>query len=128
MITILKKPIISEKSMKLVKNGLFTFLVDKNAQKVDVLKSVKLLFGVDPIHIKMANFKGVIKWQRSKRGKTKTQGYKKAIVRLKKDQKIDLFQPQEEKVEVTTAEGEVIAKEKKSMLTGTKVKIEKENI
>lgn len=125
MSIVLKQPLLTEKSMKLAKNGYFTFLVDKDARKPDVVHSVKALFGVDPISIKVANYKGGVKLQRNRKGITKTAGYKKAMVQLKKGQKINIFQPVEEKVEIKTAEGEVITKEKKSMLKGTKVKIEK---
>lgn len=125
MSIVLKKPLLTEKSMKLVKDGYFTFLVDKDARKEDVVKSVKALFAVDPVSIKVANYKGEVKLRRNRKGYTKTSGYKKAMVQLKKGQKINIFQPVEEKVEIKTVEGEVITKEKKSMLTGTKVKIEK---
>lgn len=125
MSIVVKKPLLTEKSMKLAKDGYFTFLVDKDARKEDIVKCVKALFGVDPVSIKVANYKGEVKLQRNRKGYTKTAGYKKAMVQLKKGQKIDIFQPVDEKVEVRTAEGEVITKEKKSMLKGTKVKIEK---
>lgn len=125
MSIVVKKPLLTERSMKLAKDGYFTFLVDKDARKPDVVKCVKVLFGVDPVSIKVANYKGGVKLQRNRKGYTKTAGYKKAMVQLKKGQKIDIFQPVDEKVEVRTAEGEVITKEKKSMLKGTKVKIEK---
>lgn len=125
MSIVLKRPLLTEKSMKLAKNGYFTFLVDKDARKPDVVVSVKALFGVDPVSIKVANYKGGVKLQRNRKGITKTAGYKKAMVQLKKGQNINIFQPVEEKVEMKTVEGEVITKEKKSMLKGTKVRIEK---
>ena len=50
-------------------------------------------------------------------------GFKKAIVKLKKGQKIGLFEIAS--VQTETDEGEIEVKEKKSLLRGTKVKIER---
>lgn len=125
MNVILKKPVLTEKSMKLAKSGLYTFLVEKKARKRVIAKAVKELFGVEPVAVKVVNFKDLKRLQRNRRGYFTVSGAKKAVVRLRIGQTIDLFQPEEEKVEVSSVEGEVVAKEKKSMLKGTKVKIEK---
>lgn len=118
---ILKKPVITEKSMKLAKEGLFTFLVDPKARKPQISKAVKDLFGVDIVSVKTANFKGESKRQRGRGDYIKTSGFKKAIIQLKKGQKIGLFE-EEKKVEEEVASK---VKEKKSLLRGTRVKIEK---
>ena len=132
MFAILKKPLISEKTVGLSKQNFYTFLVDKKARKPEVAKAVKDQFNVDVLSVKMMTMKPETKQQRTRRGYFTVPGLKKAIVVVKAGQKIDLFdleaqaQP-EETVTVTTAEGEPIAevKEKKSRLKGTKVKIEK---
>ena len=122
---VLKKPVLTEKSMRLAKDGYFTFLVDRNASKAAIIKAVKNIFGVDPVSSKVLNYKPVIKLQKNRRRYTKTSEFKKAVIKLKKGQKIDIFQPADEKVELGSVEGGVVSKEKKSMLKGTKVKIER---
>lgn len=122
---ILHKPIISEKSMKLAKSGWYTFVVSRDVRKPVIAKAVEEQFGVNVLAVKTANFKDEVKRQRGKRGYFTVSGYKKAMVALKKGQKIDLFVA-EEPVAVETAEGLPEVKEKKSLLRKTKIKIEKE--
>lgn len=128
---LIKKPYITEKSMKLAGSGLYSFLVDKDATKKAVAKLVANRFGVDVLSVKTANIKSKTKIQRTRRGFYQTQAFKKAWVQVKKGQKIAIFEsavaPGEEEVQLTTTEGEALTtvKEKKSLLRGTKVKIEK---
>ena len=126
--TVLLRPLINEKSMGLTKLGFFTFEIDKNANKTHVEKIVTDKFKVHVLSVKIINGKSKEKTQSSRKGFYRTSGIKKAIVQLKKGEKIALFevaQPEEE-VEVRTAEGEPVTtvKEKKS-LRGPRVKIEK---
>lgn len=123
---ILQKPIISEKSMKQAKSGWYTFLVNRGARKPVIAKAVEDQFGVNVTAVKTANFKDEVRFQRGKRKHFTISGYKKAIVSLKKGQKIGLFVA-EEPAKVETAEGPQEVKEKKSLLKRTKVRIEKEN-
>ncbi|MDP3974237.1 MAG: 50S ribosomal protein L23 [Candidatus Daviesbacteria bacterium] len=125
---ILKRPIITEKSMKLAQSGLYAFEVNKWVTKPQVAKEVAQKFGVKVLDVKSINVKGETKQQRRMvRRKYRTKGYKKVLVQLKKGDKIALFEtPKEEEVTVTTAEGEgVKLKEKKDLLGRTKVKVEK---
>jgi large subunit ribosomal protein L23 len=128
MQAVIKRPLITEKTMKLVESGQFSFEVDKHANKMQIAKMVKDKFNVDPISVKIINSKGVTKQQRRVRGTFQTSGMKKAIVQLKKGQKISIFETesQVEEAVVTTAENEPrILKERKNILRGTKVKVEK---
>ncbi|MBI2017505.1 50S ribosomal protein L23 [Candidatus Daviesbacteria bacterium] len=125
---ILKRPLITEKSMGLAQKGFYTFEVDKNATKPQVAKIVAEKFNVKVLKVKVINKKGQIKNQRQIRGTYKTKGFKKAIVQLKKGDKIAIFEtPKTEKeAVVTTVEGESIKmKEKKDLLGRTKVRVEK---
>lgn len=130
MKTVLLKPLINEKSMNLIKEHLFSFEVDKKATKQQIARVVKEKFSVDPLSVKTINIKGKVKMQRNRRSYYQTSGIKKALIRLKKGQKIALFETATEEpketVTVTTAEGEPIEiKEKKSMFGKTKVKTER---
>lgn len=126
---ILHRPIITEKSMNLAKSGLYTFVVDKRANKLSIAKIVAEKFKVSVVSVKTFNVKGQIKQQRKVRKSFKTAGYKKALVQVKKGDKIAMFETPsklEEEVVVTTGEGEVQQmREKKDLLGRTKVKIEK---
>lgn len=124
---VLKRPIITEKSMRLAKDGQYSFEVDKNATKSQIAKIVTEKFNVKVLQVKIINKKGEVKNMRAVRGTYKTAGMKKAIVKVKKGDKIAIFEtPKEEEVTVTTAEGEPIKlKEKKDLLGRTKVRVEK---
>ena len=77
---ILRRPIITEKSMRLAQSGLYTFEVDKGASKPMVAKRVAEKFNVKVLKVKIANVKGEIKSQRRVRKSYKTGGFKKALV------------------------------------------------
>lgn len=110
--------------MKLTKGGLYTFLVAKNANKESVAKVVADKFKVKVSSVKIINIKGHTKMQRNSRNFYQTSGIKKALVQVGRDQKIGIFETQTAP-EVTVTTGEEVIKEKKSMLRGTKVKVEK---
>ena len=126
---ILKRPIITEKSMKLAQSGLYAFEVNKWVTKPQVAKEVAQKFGVKVLDVKSINVKGETKQQRRMvRRKYRTKGYKKVLVQLKKGDKIALFETPKEDVIPTSVgtEGESVKlKEKKDLLGRTKVKVEK---
>lgn len=126
---VLKRPIITEKAMKLAQNGFYTFEVDKDATKPLIAKLVTERFAVKVVSVKTINVKGEVKSQRRIRKHYRTSGFKKAIVQLKKGDKIALFETPKEEVTVTTAAGEPIrVKEKKDLLGRTKVRVEKSGV
>ncbi|MDO8577081.1 MAG: 50S ribosomal protein L23 [Candidatus Daviesbacteria bacterium] len=124
---ILKRPIITEKSMRLAQSGLYAFEVDKKATKPAVAKAVSEKFKVAVLEVKIINVKGKLKQQRKVKKVYKTGGFKKALVQLGKGQTIAMFEtPKEEKVTVTTAESEPVKlKEKRDFLGRTKIKVER---
>jgi large subunit ribosomal protein L23 len=131
MRAIILKPLINEKSMMLAKGEFYTFLIDLDATKDQVAKIIREKFGVKVLSVRTVTLPGKSKNQRTRKGKFMTAKTKKAIVQVGKGQRIALFEEAtkepEEEVEVRTAEGESMGtvKEKKSLLSGTKVKIEK---
>lgn len=122
---VIRRPLMSEKSLQLAKSGLYTFLVEKTARKGEIKSTVKKYLGVDVVSIKIANFKKVSKLQRNRRGMTDVPGYKKALVKVKKGQKIDLFEAETKKEAEVNSASEPEVKEKKGLIRRTKVKIEK---
>lgn len=123
----IKRAIITEKSMRLAKDGLYTFEVLESATKGQISKIVADKFNVKVVAVKTILVKGEIKSQRRVRKNYQTSGYKKALVKVGKGDKIALFEtPKEEEAVVTTAEGEPrVLREKKDILGRTKVKVEK---
>lgn len=123
---VIRRPIISEKSMKLAEKGLYVFEVDKEATKLQIGRIVADKFNVKVMSVKTVNVKGKTKQQRRVRKSYLTQGFKKAIVAVKKGDKIAIFEtPKEEVIPLSGTEGEPIKlKEKKDILRGTKVKVE----
>lgn len=54
---IIKKPIISEKSMQLVELGKYTFQVDKNANKIQIKNAIQDIFDVHVLKVNVINLK-----------------------------------------------------------------------
>lgn len=92
---ILKKVIISEKSFLSVSKDKFTFAVDANASKEDIAKIAEKMFGITVLKVNTANIIGKIK--STKRIVGRRADMKKAILTLKKGDKIDLFDVETEK-------------------------------
>ena len=90
---IIKKPLITEKTMALVQVGKFTFMVDKKATKKTVKKAIEEFFNVNVKKVWLIKVLGKRKRAgRRQRRMIKKPDYKKAIVKLKEGQKIDLFE------------------------------------
>lgn len=83
-------PIVTEKSMKDAKNGRYSFRVLPSMTKYDVREGLLRAFGVHALEIKTMNAKREEK--RSYTGRKKVRpASKKVVVKLRKDEKIDLF-------------------------------------
>ena len=82
------KPIVTEKSTLLLENNQVVFLVDINSNKVDIKKSIELIFGVKVSAVNVIKVKG--KTKRFKGTLGKRSDYKKAIISLPDGQSIDL--------------------------------------
>lgn len=85
---VIKKPIVTEKSTDLNKIGKYVFMVAPSATKNEIKKAIHAFYKVDVVAVavitrppKTRRYRGL----RAKRG-----GYKKAIITLKRDQKIDI--------------------------------------
>lgn len=124
--SVILRPIISEKSINLTKADFYTFEVGKYATKTKILKIIRDKFKVDVLSVKMINTAKKKKMQRSRRGYFVVPSFKKAIVKIKNGQKIPLFESlsKEESFDSSAVENKPEVKEKRSLLKGTKVKIE----
>jgi large subunit ribosomal protein L23 len=95
MKNVLKMPLLTEKSNNLrLDSNQYTFLVDTDANKIEVAKEIKRLFNVDVVSVNIVNHPGKQKSRfiRSGRINGKTAKFKKAIVKIKDGQTIELFE------------------------------------
>lgn len=90
---IIIKPLLTEKSYAGIQNKVYTFVVSKNAGKVEIKKAVEKLFDVKVDKVNTSVVKGHKKTQNTKAGRTvgKTSDYKKAVVTLTPDSKTIAF-------------------------------------
>jgi large subunit ribosomal protein L23 len=87
---VIRKPIITEKSMKNVENLQYTFEVSPKSNKTEIKYAIEKIFNVNVVEIRTINV------HRKARRVQKYEGfrpaYKKAIVRLQPGQHIDVFE------------------------------------
>ncbi|MDR1211500.1 MAG: 50S ribosomal protein L23 [Spirochaetaceae bacterium] len=87
---ILIEPVLSEKANLMREEGKYVFKVLPSATKIQVKEAVRRLFNVHPVSCTIMVVGGKPKRQRYKAGYTSS--WKKAIVRLPKDEKISIFE------------------------------------
>ena len=87
---VIKAPVISEKSTFLAnaKNA-YTFEVDRKSDKAEIKAAIEQLYNVKVVALRTVNVAG--KPRRTRAGEKTTSAWKKAIVKLHPDNKIDLF-------------------------------------
>lgn len=92
MITVLKKPVITEKATKVGHLRQYVFEVDPNANKVQIRAALKQMFDVEIDSIRTVRTKGKVKQRMTRRGLQvgRTNLRKKAYVTLKEGQSIDI--------------------------------------
>lgn len=90
--SVLIRPVVSEKSYALMNNDVYVFIVDRKATKIDVRHAVEQAFGVRVDKVNTLNRKG--KSHRNRRNNTvgHRPDTKRAIVTLHPGDKIDLFE------------------------------------
>lgn len=121
---IIKKPLITEKSLQRVGQNQYSFEVHKGANKVQVADAVAQLFGVDVFRVKMMIRKGKERRMLRSRKTIRTSTRKIALVTIDPTQSIGIFSEFDgskvEKQEVApTKESQ---KSKKPSAKNTKVK------
>ena len=93
---ILIRPVITEKAERLrndKNNVVYTFVVDKSANKIEISKAVEAMFNVSVKTVNTAILPGKAKSRSTRTGVVRgvRSGYKKAYVQLVAGEKIDLF-------------------------------------
>ena len=89
---VILRPVVSEKSYALLDNGVYTFIVAGEANKIEIRQAVESIFNVRVTKVNTMNRAG----KRKRNRKTFTYGVrpdtKRAIVTLAEGDKIDLFE------------------------------------
>lgn len=86
---VLKRPVISEKSVGLIEENKYSFWVDTAANKIEIKAAVEKMFKVKVVDVKTINVDG--KKKRVGKHVGRTADRKKAIVTLKAGDRIEGF-------------------------------------
>lgn len=86
---VLKRPVISEKSVGLVEENKYSFWVDTAANKIEIKAAVEKMFKVKVVEVRTMNVEGKMKRVGKYTGKKADR--KKAIVTLKAGDRIEGF-------------------------------------
>ena len=87
---IIRRPVVTERSMDLVEQNKYTFVVDIKATKPQIKEAVEQLFDVSVEKVNTMRVTG--KTRRMGRYEGKRPDWKKAIVTVKEGDRIELFE------------------------------------
>ena len=89
--TIIKRPLVTEKSMNLAAFGKYVFEVEINANKIEITEAINAIFKVDVACVNTLRVRG--KTRRVGRNpQGRTAAWKKAYITLKPGQRIEIFE------------------------------------
>lgn len=90
---ILVRPVITEKSDKAMNKQVYTFVVAKSANKLEIAKAVEAMFNVSVASVNTAIIPGKVKVRSTRSGVMRGMkpAYKKAFIALQEGEKIDIF-------------------------------------
>jgi len=88
--SIIKRPLVTEKSMNLTSAGKYVFEVDKDANKLEITDAIEKVFKVKVAKVNTLTVKGKLKRTRGAPGYTAD--WKKAYVTLEPGQRIEIFE------------------------------------
>jgi large subunit ribosomal protein L23 len=87
----LKRPIITEKAITGQAKGKYSFIVEFAASKPQIFNEFFHYFGIKPLKVNTYRLIGKVKTNWKTRKSSSRSDVKKAVVTIKKDQKIDLL-------------------------------------
>ncbi len=88
---VIVRPVVTERSTELADDrGAYTFIVNKDANKIEIKNAVESLFDVKVRTVRTANYRG--KWRRMGNAYGRKAAYKKAVVTLAEGQRIDVYE------------------------------------
>jgi large subunit ribosomal protein L23 len=86
---VILKPVVTEKTMRLLDDNRYTFLVHPEANKTEIKVAIEKIFDVKVTSVNTMNRQG--KTRRTRYGTGKRADTKRAIVSLAEGQSIDIF-------------------------------------
>ena len=89
---VLLKPVVSEKSYRLMEDGVYVFVVAPDATRIEVRQAVEQTFGVRVTNVNTLNRKGKLRRNRRSNTVGKRPDTKRAVVTLASGDRIDLFE------------------------------------
>lgn len=91
--SVLIKPLVTEKVSDLNEKGQYGFIVDKNANKVEIKKAVEKMYGVNVESVNTMQYSGKRKMRYTKTQiiSGKKPAFKKAIVKVAEGEVIDFY-------------------------------------
>jgi large subunit ribosomal protein L23 len=90
--SVIIRPVVSEKSYALLDQGVYTFVVAPDANKVEIRHAVEAIFGVNVVNVNTLNRPGKRKRNRKQQTFGKRPDTKRAIVTLAPGQSIPIFE------------------------------------
>ena len=88
---VIVRPVVTERSTELANDrGAYTFIVNKDANKIEIKNAVESLFDVKVKDVRTANYRG--KWRRMGNAYGQKAAFKKAVVTLAEGQRIDVYE------------------------------------
>ena len=90
--SIILRPVVSEKSYGLLDSGVYTFVVDPRASKIQISDAIETIFNVQVAKVNTLNRKGKRKRNRKSQTFGSRPDTKRAIVTLAPGGRIDLFE------------------------------------
>ncbi len=88
---VILRPVVTEESSMLVEEQrTYTFLVAKDANKLEIKAAVQTLFNVKVQAVRTANYQG--KWRRVGRSVGRKATFKKAVVKIAEGDAIDVYE------------------------------------
>lgn len=91
--SVLVRPLVTEKVSELNEKGKYGFVVERSANKVEIKKAVEKMYGVTVEQVNTINYQGKMKsrYTKSRVITGKTPAYKKAIVTVAEGEVIDFY-------------------------------------
>jgi len=88
---IIVRPLVTEKSTEqLERRGAYSFVVARNANKLEIAKAIETLFGVKVNDVRTMQYRG--KEKRLGRFVGRRAAWKKAVVKLREGDSIEIFE------------------------------------
>ncbi len=88
---VLRRPLITEKGTRLGSENKYVFEVHRGSNKPQIKEAVEKAFDVSVLHVNVMNVRGKARIRRGRRT-TRRPDWRKAVVTLAHDDKIELFE------------------------------------